>query len=143
MDLMAGRLAHDGESRVKSTLPNVAPPVHVPLMLPVGQIALAARTQPSQRPLEMLMVASVAVARRVNSAVPERPTVLWGEPPHFVMVPAMPSQMLSSATFWSWKTMFLYGFIGLITDLAERMLYQILVTLDLHVRVYTPHFGNR
>lgn len=94
-----------GLSRVKSTFPVEAPPTQVPLILPVGHTARAARIQPSHLPLEILMVAPLDAALSVKSAVPDSPVVLSGAPPHFVMVPAMPPQMPSSATFWSWKTM--------------------------------------
>ena len=43
--------------RVNATSPELAPPTHVALKLPVGQTALAARTHPSHRPFEMLIVA--------------------------------------------------------------------------------------
>ena len=96
-----------GVSRVKSTSPDDAPPAHVACRLPVGHTARAARTHCSHRPLEMLMVAPGAAARSSNRAEPDWPVVAAGLPPHFWTEPAMPPQMASSATFWSWKTMFL------------------------------------
>lgn len=51
---------------MKSTLPVEAPPAHVPLRLPVGHTALAARTHCSHRPLEMLIVAPEVAALSVN-----------------------------------------------------------------------------
>jgi len=87
--------------------PEVAPPMQVEVKAPVGHTARAARTQPSHRPLETLMVAPASVARSTNLAVPDTPVVDAGLPPHFSIEPAMPPQMASSATFWSWKTMLL------------------------------------
>jgi hypothetical protein len=84
---------------VKSTFPVVAPPIHVLEKLPVGQTALAALTHPSHRPLLTLIFASAVAAFKVNSAVPEEPVVEIGAPPHFVIAPAMPPQIPSSATF--------------------------------------------
>ena len=98
-----------GFPRVNATFPVEAPPAHVALRLPVGQTARAARTHCSQRPLDMLRVAPAETAFSENFAVPDCPTVEVGFPPHFVIVPAMPPQMPSSATFWSWKTIFLDG----------------------------------
>lgn len=46
-------------------------------------------------------------AFKVNIAVPEEPVVEVGDPPHFVMAPAMPPHIPSSATFWSWNTILL------------------------------------
>ncbi len=92
---------------MKATLPVDAPPTQVLEKLPVGHTARAARTHPSHRPLETLMVAPLSTALRLNLAVPDWPVVVAGLPPHFSMVPAIPPQMASSATFWSWKTMFL------------------------------------
>ena len=88
-----------GLASVKATLPVVAPPTQVPDTLPVGQTPRAARTHCSQRPLEMLMVAPASVVFRVNNAVPDFPVVVAGLPPHLVMLPAIPPQMASSATF--------------------------------------------
>jgi hypothetical protein len=96
-----------GFVNVKATFPVLAPPTQVPDMLPVGHTARAARMHCSQRPLEMLMVAPESTALSANLAVPDWPVVDVGLPPHLVMVPAMPPQIPSSATFWSWKTMFL------------------------------------
>lgn len=92
---------------VKTTSPVLAPPAQVPDMEPVGHTAWAARTHCSQRLLEMLMVAPDVAASRVNLAVPDWPVVETGLPPHFWIEPAIPPQMLSSATFWSWDTMWL------------------------------------
>ena len=103
--------------------PVEAPPMQVLEKVPVGQTALAARTQPSHRPLLTLRVAPATVPFSVKRAVPEDPVVEVGAPPHlkflsayvfssmpgyiyFSMVPAIPPQIPSSATFWSWKTMF-------------------------------------
>jgi len=77
--------------------------------LPVGHTALAARTHCSHRPFEMLSVAPLWTGVSSNLAEPDWPVVLVGAPPHLVMDPAMPPQMLSMATFSSWKTMFLVG----------------------------------
>jgi hypothetical protein len=55
----------------------------------------------------MLIVAPLCVVVKENFAVPDCPVVEVGAPPHLVMAPAMPPQMPSSATFWSWKTIFL------------------------------------
>lgn len=96
-----------GDSRVKFTSPDEAPPEHVPLMLPVGQMARAARTHCSQRPLEILILAPFVAVVSVNLALPDCPVVASGAPPHLVIEPEMPPQMPSSATFWSWKTMLL------------------------------------
>jgi len=54
-------------------------------------------------------VAPSSMALRVNLAVPLSPTVVLGLPPQNSMVPAMPPQMESMATFWSWKTIELEG----------------------------------
>lgn len=96
-----------GLSSVKVTSPVLAPPAHVAFILPVGQTALAARTHCSHRPLEMLIVAPLSTALSENCADPDFPVVDVGAPPHFVMAPAMPPHMASSATFSSWKTIFL------------------------------------
>jgi len=95
-------------TKVNATLPVVAPPIHVLVKPPVGQTAVAALTHPSHLPFETLIVAPLeaSVAVSVNLAVPDWPTVVEGLPPQNSMVPAMPPQMASSATFWSWKTMF-------------------------------------
>lgn len=100
-------LNHQGLSKTKSTFPELAPPTHVAFRLPVGQTALAARTHCSHRPLDMLIVAPVSVGFSANLAVPDCPVVDVGAPPHLVMAPAIPPQMPSSATFSSWKTIFL------------------------------------
>lgn len=89
------------------TSPLLAPPKHVAVKLPVGHTALAARTHLSHLPLEMLMVAPSWTASSSNFAEPAWPVVLVGAPPHLVISPAMPPQMLSIATFSSWKTIFL------------------------------------
>jgi hypothetical protein len=54
-------------------------------------------------------VAPSSTALSENCADPDLPVVDVGAPPHFVMDPAIPPQMLSSATFSSWKTIFLDG----------------------------------
>lgn len=76
-------------------------------MEPVGQTDRAARTHCSQRSLEMLTAAPVCTGLSSNLAEPECPTVLGGDPWHLVTDPAMPPQMDSWATFWSWKTILL------------------------------------
>jgi len=63
------------------TLPVEAPPIQVELNVPVGQVALAALTHPSQRPLLTLMVAPEVAASSLNSAVPDEPVVEAGLPP--------------------------------------------------------------
>jgi hypothetical protein len=73
--------------------------MQVELNVPVGQTALAARTQPSHLPLLMLIVAPDVTALRLKSAVPDEPVVDVGAPPHFVIAPAIPSHIPSSATF--------------------------------------------
>ena len=83
---------------MKVTSPELAPPEQVAVKLPVGQTALAARTHCSHRLLEMFMVAPESTASSPNLAVPDWPVVLVGEPPHLVIGPTMPPQMLSSAT---------------------------------------------
>ena len=88
-----------GDSRMKLTSPDEAPPEHVPLILPVGQMARAARIHCSQRPLLMLIVAPLVVVVSVNFALPDWPTVLSGAPPHLVIEPEIPPQTASSATF--------------------------------------------
>ena len=99
------RLSHCA-NRVNDTSPLVAAPTQVALRLPVGHTARAARTHSSHRTFDTLMVAPGVTASSVNKALPERPCVTAGEPAHFVVAdPAMPPQMASSATFWSWKTM--------------------------------------
>lgn len=94
-------------SRVNLRSPLVAPPRHVPDMLPVGQTDRAARTHCSQRSLEMLTAAPSLTGSRLNLAEPECPVVAAGAPLHLVSEPAMPPQMDSWATFWSWKTILL------------------------------------
>jgi hypothetical protein len=98
-----------GLSSVNSMSPNELPPEQRALKLPVGQTALAARTHCSHRNLEMVMVAPLSTGAIVNFAVRDWPTVDDGAPRHFCTEPAMPPQMASSATFWSWKTTFLRG----------------------------------
>lgn len=83
-----------------ATFPVEAPPTQVDLNVPVGQTARAARTQPSHLPLLMLIVAPAVTALRLKRAFPEEPVVEAGAPPHFVIAPAMPPHMASSATFW-------------------------------------------
>ncbi len=63
------------------TLPVEAPPIQVELNVPVGQVALAALTHPSQRPLLTLMVAPEVAASSLNRAVPDEPVVEVGLPP--------------------------------------------------------------
>jgi hypothetical protein len=53
--------------------------------VPVGQTALAALTQPSQRPLLTLIVAPTVAAFREKRAVPEEPVVDVGAPPHLCL----------------------------------------------------------
>lgn len=66
--------------RVKSTFPVLAPPMQVLLKEPVGHTAIAARTQPSHRPLLTLIVAPVSAADRLKSALPDEPVVDSGAP---------------------------------------------------------------
>jgi hypothetical protein len=73
--------------------------MQVELNVPVGQTARAARTQPSHLPLLTLIVAPEVTVESEKSAVPDLPVVEVGAPPHFVMVPAIPPQIPSSATF--------------------------------------------
>lgn len=96
-----------GFSRTKATSPTVAPPRHVADKLPVGHTARAAWTHSSQRTLEMLILAPSLSAVRVNLALPLRPTVVDGDPPHWDVEPDIPSQMASWAAFSSWKMIFL------------------------------------
>lgn len=96
-----------GFSRTKATSPTVAPPRHVAERLPVGHTARAACTHSSHRTLEMLILAPSLRAVRVNLALPLRPTVVDGDPPHWDVEPDMPSQMASCAAFSSWKMIFL------------------------------------
>ena len=98
-------------SKLKATSPLLAPPRQVARKLPVGQTARAARTHSSHLLLEMVIRApdSASVGWRVKSALPTRPWVVCGEPWHLVASdPEMPSQIASSAAFWSWKTMCLF-----------------------------------
>lgn len=96
------------DSSVNTTSPDVAPPRHVPVSVPVGHLSRAARTHSSQRRLEMLMVAPGVVAVRVNLALPRRPTVDDAPVAQRVVFllslpPARPpSQMASCAAFCSW-----------------------------------------
>lgn len=85
--------------RENATFPVDAPPMHVDVKSPVGHTALAALTHPSHLPLLTLIVAPEVTAFSLNSAVPDDPVVDVGAPPHFVMAPAMPPQIASSATF--------------------------------------------
>lgn len=88
--------------KVNATSPDDAPPTQTLLNSPTGHTALAALTQPSHLPLLTLIVAPLSVASSVNSADPLEPLVDVGAPPHFVIAPAMPPQMLSEATLRSW-----------------------------------------
>lgn len=87
---------------VNLTSPLVAPPTQVLSNVPVGHVSLAALTQRSHRPLEMLIVAPLSVVDRSKRAVPLSPVVLDGLPPHFWIDPAMPPQMDRMATLVSW-----------------------------------------
>jgi hypothetical protein len=87
------RVNYYWDVKLKFTLPVLAPPIHVLVNSPVGQVALAARIQPSQRPLETLIVAPATVVESLKRAVPELPVVEVGLPLHFVMAPAMPPQI--------------------------------------------------
>lgn len=91
------------DSNVNRTSPDVAPPRHVPVSVPVGHLSLAARTHSSQRFLVTLMVAPSVVAVKVNLALPRLPMVV--EVPvrqRVLSLPEMPSQMASWAAFCSW-----------------------------------------
>jgi hypothetical protein len=68
----------------KATFPEFpfAPPIHVVVKGLSPQTALAARTQPSQRPFVISIVWPAVTALRVNLASPEAPVVVVGEPPH-------------------------------------------------------------
>ena len=74
----------------------------------MGHTARAAWTHSSHRTLEMLILAPSWSAVRVNLALPLRPTVVAGDPPHCDVEPDMPSQMASCAAFSSWKMIFLF-----------------------------------
>jgi hypothetical protein len=65
------------------------------------QTALAALTQPSQRPFETSIVCPDVAALRVNFAVPEAPVVLAGEPWHCSIFPEIPPQIERRATLMS------------------------------------------
>lgn len=99
--------------RVNAISPVLAPPTQVDLKLPVGQVARAARMQPSQRPLETFSVAPELVGFKVNLAVPDTPVVLFGAPPHFWIEPWMPPQMARVATFMSWVSILLQPRVSL------------------------------
>jgi hypothetical protein len=73
-------------------LPDVVPPTQVLVKVPVGQTALAARTQPSHRPFETFRVAPALSGVKVNLDVPEAPTVVLGFPPQNSIFPAIPPQ---------------------------------------------------
>lgn len=89
-------------SNLNPTLPDVAPPRHVPERLPVGHLNLAARTHSSHRTLEMLILAPGVRAVRVNFALPRTPVVMVEAPRHFVLpLPEMPSHIASWAAFCS------------------------------------------
>lgn len=104
-------------SNLNPTLPDVAPPRHVPERLPVGHLNLAARTHSSQRTFEMLILAPGVSAVRVNFALPRVPVVVVDEPRHLVLpVPEMPSHIASCAAFCSWKTMWLSKYVSLWAD---------------------------
>lgn len=52
------------------------------------------------------MVCPSSIARSVNSAVPDRPNVSAGEPPHLVLPgPAMPPHIVREAADSSWEMM--------------------------------------
>jgi hypothetical protein len=85
--------------RENATFPVDAPPMQVDVKSPVGHTARAALTHPSHLPLLTLIVAPASTALSLNNAVPDDPVVDVGEPPHFVMAPAMPPHIPSSATF--------------------------------------------
>ena len=93
---MSGYYCADND---KATFPVDAPPTHVELKVPVGHTALAVLTQPSHLPLLTLIVAPDVTALSWKSAVPELPSVELGAPSHFVIAPAIPPQILNSATF--------------------------------------------
>ena len=63
----------------------------------------------SQRPLEMLIVAPLTAGVIENLALPDTPVVDVGAPWHFWIVPAMPPQICSRATFTVWKSRALRG----------------------------------
>lgn len=92
------------DSSVNRTSPDVAPPRHVPVSVPVGHLSLAARTHSSQRFLVMLMVAPSVKAVRVNLALPRLPMVDDSPLRHrfLLLPPEIPSQIASCAAFCSW-----------------------------------------
>lgn len=58
----------------------------------------------SQRPLEMLMVSPLIAGVIEKRTLPDWPVVDVGAPWHFWIVPAMPPQIWSRATFEVWKS---------------------------------------
>ncbi len=88
--------AYHCADKVNATLPVEAPPTQVEENVPTGQTALAARIQPSQRPLLTLIVAPGSTALSLKRAVPAEPVVDVGAPPHLVIAPAMPPLALVS-----------------------------------------------
>lgn len=60
--------------------------------VPAGHVALAALTQPSQRPLDTFIVAPLSSGVSVNFDVPDAPVVVAGLPPQNSIEPAMPPQ---------------------------------------------------
>lgn len=86
------------------TSPLVAAPTQTPSKLPCGHASRAAATQRAHRSLDTLMVAPClrSVASSVNTALPDRPTVSAGAPPHRVARgPAMEPQMAREAAYSS------------------------------------------
>jgi hypothetical protein len=82
--------SHQEWSKENFRSPLVVPPLHTPVMLPVGQMSCAARMHCSHLSLDMLIVASGLAGARTNLADPECPTVFAGSPLHLVTDPAMP-----------------------------------------------------
>ena len=84
------------------TSPVDAPPVKVAVKgLAWPQVAATALMPCSQRPLLMVMVAPESTGVMVNSEPPNAPVVVVGLPWQNSIVPAMPPQIWSSATFVS------------------------------------------
>lgn len=81
----------------------------MPVKLPVGQMARAARTHCPHFRFEMVMDPPSDLGLSSNLAEPDRPVVSAGAPSQPVEEPAMLPQMESWATFSSWKTILLDG----------------------------------
>lgn len=86
----------------------------------------------SQRPLEMLIVSPLITGVIAKLTLPDLPVVDVGAPWHFWIVPAMPPQIWSRATFEVWKSRALRALVSAGPHMADKG------TQDTHV--FDVHF---